>query len=938
MSEAGGGLFAGLSMAPSSPRPSPEKKPPAAAKQDSEPSTRADAATEPSTNGQPVPVPVLSAPEAAAPLENAPATDKLLGLLGGASASSAPAHVTSPRPKLSKSEAKKEIFVAPELEKTHGSKKLFVAPALQKAEGKKDLHVELFPAEGEAESKPEPIKEKTKMDAETLAAFSEDPTPRNKAAVPKGERPTISSSSLRGVGVVHKDTPVPNSDVALRLLHKFADKTRPWVSATHGGTQRRPIMSYIFGMPSEYDRRFDAYRELVEAIIDEGEEEEQNKNEKARMVIARFCHLISTWGHASAHMAEAERNSQYQAFCDILAVGLDTATALVSHGCLDGVMIGIGANFDEFHKAVDFLAQSVFASDLSQDRNELSAMKFLLSTGCRVGVNGEAMLRGTHLLQTIRVLYHVYLSTFSNANKTTARASLQQLVTSVFIRMISTTHALGTITASPPEALRSPQKGNDEGFPTEDHRDAFLLLRSLCKLSMRTPPGGKLHSHIGLQASGSNSMWDSKDSSSAAPATPGKASGKENPNPLSDPKDTLQLVSTQAIHPALESKILALQLMLYVLQNTEMKGSFLQKCGPQFHYAVRNYLCASLLKNCTSDNVQVVNLSLRVFVPIINNFRSILKTEIEAFVTNVFFVILDSPNSPIEHKSLVVTLFDEICSDPTTLAEIFLNYDCDLSAVDLFHRIVNTLSKVARTTEVQDDSSSSYSLDLSGAAAARMEKIRRTHRELRLDAMRALRQVLASLHASITEPMIPSNVTNGGELTVANRNALKDQGGEDKKINEANPQSDQAETKSLVEIYGSKKKRREEEAQAILRFNQKPSAGIAYAAKCGHVDGSDPIEVARYLLESKDILEKTMIGEYLGREPEYQEGFSLRVLQAYVGLMDFASLSFDDSIRFYLSGFRLPGEAQKVCIGYILHENRSVADEVLTLFRLFISD
>jgi hypothetical protein len=955
MAAAGGGLFEGLSMAPSSPRPSPEKQTEPPPEQDPAPTTQADVATEPSSNGPPAPVLVLPTQEVEAPLENAPATDKLLGLLGEASAPApAPAPVTSPRPRLSKSDGKKEMFVAPDLEKGQGSKKLFVAPTLTKSEGKKDLHVpppltksparkELFPPEGKNESKAEvdeeTKKEKPKMDAETLAAFSEDATPRSKAAMPKNEKPTISSSSLRGVGVVHKDTPIPNSDVALRLLGKFADKTRPWVSATHGGTQRRPIMSYIFGMPTEYDRRFDAYRELVNAIVDEGQEGEVNKDEKARMVIARFCHLLSTWGHASAHMAEAERNSQYQAFCDILAVGLDTATALVSHGCLDGVMIGIGANHDEFHKAVDFLAQSVFASDLSQDRNELSAMKFLLSTGCRVGVNGEAMLRGSHLLQTIRVLYHVYLSTFSNANKTTARASLQQLVTSVFIRMIATTHSLSASTPSPSQTLRSPQKGNDEGFPTQDHRDAFLLLRSLCKLSMRTPPGGKLHSHIGLQASGSNSMWDSsKDTSSGAAATPKRASAQENQNPLFEQKDGLQLVSTQAIHPALESKILALQLMLYVLQNTDMKGSFLQKCGPQFHYAIRNYLCASLLKNCTSDNVQVVNLSLRVFVPIIQYFRSILKTEIEAFVTNVFFVILDSPNSPIEHKSLVVTLFDEICSDPTTLAEIFLNYDCDLSAVDLFHRIVNTLSRVARTTAVQDESSSSYTLDLTGAAAARMEKIRNAHRELRLDAMRALRQVLASLHASITEPMVRSDSKTEAEATDSADKASRDQGGEEEKVSEANPQSDEPEKKSLVEIYGSKKKRREEEAQVILRFNQKPFAGISYASKCGHLDGNDPVEVARYLLQSKDMLEKTMIGEYLGREPEYQEGFSMRVLQAYVNMIDFDSLSFDDSIRFYLSGFRLPGEAQKVWIVQLLCQMRQKGEhcpnELLCLFFL----
>jgi brefeldin A-inhibited guanine nucleotide-exchange protein len=251
----------------------------------------------------------------------------------------------------------------------------------------------------------------------------------------------------------------------------------------------------------------------------------------------------------------------------------------------------------------------------------------------------------------------------------------------------------------------------------------------------------------------------------------------------------------------------------------------------------------------------------------------------------------------------VVTLFVEICSDPTALAEIFLNYDCDLSAVDLFHRIVNTLSKVARSLEIEEDGSSSTISLVAGAGAARMEKVRIEHRELRLGAMKALRQVLASLHASIVEPMV--QVSNGEEK-------MDDPASKETAASQTVPTTPESGKQSLVEIYGSKKKRREEESEVSLRFSQKPSAGIAYAGKCGHVDITDPEDVARWLLVNKDRLDKTQIGDYLGREPDYQKGFCMKVLHSYGNMMDFAGLSFDDSIRYYLSGFRLPGEAQKV--------------------------
>lgn len=38
----------------------------------------------------------------------------------------------------------------------------------------------------------------------------------------------------------------------------------------------------------------------------------------------------------------------------------------------------------------------------------------------------------------------------------------------------------------------------------------------------------------------------------------------------------------------------------------------------------------------------------------------------------------------------------------------------------------------------------------------------------------------------------------------------------------------------------------------------------------------------------------------------------MEVLHEYVDMMDFKGMRFDDAIRHYLSGFRLPGEAQKI--------------------------
>ena len=73
------------------------------------------------------------------------------------------------------------------------------------------------------------------------------------------------------------------------------------------------------------------------------------------------------------------------------------------------------------------------------------------------------------------------------------------------------------------------------------------------------------------------------------------------------------------------------------------------------------------------------------------------------------------------------------------------------------------------------------------------------------------------------------------------------------------------------------------------------------------------------------MLDKTQIGEVLGNSPDAAlvkeddvdsekggKGFFIRVLHHYVEIMNFTDLKFDDAIRLFLSGFRLPGEAQKV--------------------------
>jgi len=135
-----------------------------------------------------------------------------------------------------------------------------------------------------------------------------------------------------------------------------------------------------------------------------------------------------------------------------------------------------------------------------------------------------------------------------------------------------------------------------------------------------------------------------------------------------------------------------LELILNLLQNCGVNF----KTNEKFIYAIRNYLCVSLLNNCTSQLAQITGLSLQIFLLLIDNFKQHLKSEVEVFLSTIFIRILESENSTYDHKLRVLEVFQSICKDPVSQAELFVNYDCDFDASNIFSRMVSASAKIAK--------------------------------------------------------------------------------------------------------------------------------------------------------------------------------------------------------------------------------------------------
>ena len=96
-----------------------------------------------------------------------------------------------------------------------------------------------------------------------------------------------------------------------------------------------------------------------------------------------------------------------------------------------------------------------------------------------------------------------------------------------------------------------------------------------------------------------------------------------------------------------------------------------------------------------------MEVSINLFVSIIKKFLCHIKKEVEVFVSNIFIVILNSPNSSDKQKELILSAFEELLKDPQFAVSMFVNFDCDMSSINVYERIVITLNNVIQGNYVQ---------------------------------------------------------------------------------------------------------------------------------------------------------------------------------------------------------------------------------------------
>jgi len=90
------------------------------------------------------------------------------------------------------------------------------------------------------------------------------------------------------------------------------------------------------------------------------------------------------------------------------------------------------------------------------------------------------------------------------------------------------------------------------------------------------------------------------------------------------------------------SQVLALELLMILLENS---GEVF-RTSEKFSSAIKQYLCLSLLKNCTSSIPQAFALSCSIFLTLMAKFRHSLKAEIGVFFPMIMLKAIEAPQVP----------------------------------------------------------------------------------------------------------------------------------------------------------------------------------------------------------------------------------------------------------------------------------------------------
>uniref|UniRef100_A0A6Q2YBH9 SEC7 domain-containing protein n=1 Tax=Esox lucius TaxID=8010 RepID=A0A6Q2YBH9_ESOLU len=612
----------------------------------------------------------------------------------------------------------------------------------------------------------------------------------------------------------------------------------------------------------------------------------------------------------------------------IVITSLDCLQKLIAYGHLTGSAPDRTA---PGKKLIDRIIETIcgcFQGPQTDEGVQLQIIKALLTA---VTSQHIEIHEGT-VLQAVRTCYNIYLASKNLINQTTAKATLTQMLNVIFARMenqavspslrwtyssrphlqvymqFRLTYVIWVEVFVPVLVAAAQCDLTTEEEPNYEEK-AQEIVQSILQEVVNTIVGGESHSMnltSDLSLSVNRTLVYQKERERPFCPAPGakfshilqkdaflvfRSLCKLSMKPLSDGP-------TDPKSHELRSKVLSLQLLLSILQN----AGPIFKTNEMFINAIKQYLCVALSKNGVSSVPEVFELSLSIFLTLLSHFKTHLKMQIEVFFKEIFLYILETSTSSYDHKWMVIQTLTRICADAQGVVDIYVNYDCDLNAANIFERLVNDLSKIAQgraghelgTTPVQELTLRKKGLECLVSILKCMVEWSKDQ-YVNPNSQTSLGQE-KPLEQETSETKAPDTINRYGSINSLDSTASSG-------IGSYSTQMSGTDNPEQFEVL---KQQKEIIEQGIDLFNKKPKRGIQYLQEQGML-GTTPEDLAQFL-HQEERLDSTQVGEFLGDN----DRFSKEVMYAYVDQMDFQGKDFVYALRTFLEGFRLPGEAQKI--------------------------
>ena len=270
-----------------------------------------------------------------------------------------------------------------------------------------------------------------------------------------------------------------------------------------------------------------------------------------------------------------------------------------------------------------------------------------------------------------------------------------------------------------------------------------------------------------------------------------------------------------------------------------------------------------------SCSASVLAAATAIMTSMYADFREELKLHLEVFVRMVILPLC-ATRQGVEEETQRVALeaLVELCKHEHFATDLYMYYDCDLTKPNVFEEVTSVLAQSSYPGDAE--LGPMHLLSLEGLLSIVQTVSDRTPSA-------TPRRTFDFANASVVDPW---SLANGANVTGPAR------------------------FEALARIKYFKCRL----LGAAEHFNRSYKKGLAFMQEIKLLpDPLEPRAVARFL-KYAPALDKEVVGDYLGEPDE----FTIAVLDEYVALFDFRDVSLDRALRSFLSGFKLPGEAQKI--------------------------